>query len=119
MGKYVIQTQRGVAPQGAYSQGYRAGDFIFVTGTGPIDAKTGLLTGESIEEQTEQLISSMESVLAADNASLFDVIKVTVHLSAHRALRALQPCIRPPSFPTLPGVYYGRKRLAPVARHVD
>ena len=81
MAKYVIQTERGAAPQGAYSQGWRAGDFIFVTGTGPVDAKTGKLSGESIEEQTELVISNMESVLAADGASLADVIKVTVHLS--------------------------------------
>jgi 2-iminobutanoate/2-iminopropanoate deaminase len=52
-----------------------------VTGTGPVDAKTGKLVGESIEEQTEQVISNMESVLAADNATLADVVKVTVHLS--------------------------------------
>ena len=81
MPKYVIQTKRGAAPQGAYSQGWRAGDFIFVTGTGPVDAKTGKLSGESIEEQTDLVISNMESVLAADHASLADVIKVTVHLS--------------------------------------
>ena len=41
MTKYVIQTKQGAAPQGAYSQGWRAGDFIFVTGTGPVDPKTG------------------------------------------------------------------------------
>jgi 2-iminobutanoate/2-iminopropanoate deaminase len=81
MAKYVIQTQRGAAPQGAYSQGWRAGDFIFVTGTGPVDAKTGELSGETIEEQTDLVISNMESVLAADHASLSDVVKVTVHLS--------------------------------------
>ena len=81
MAKYVIQTDRGAAPQGAYSQGWRAGDFIFVTGTGPVDAKTGKLAGDSIEQQTEQVISNMESVLAADHATLSDVIKVTVHLS--------------------------------------
>src|SRR6266699_2359111 len=81
MAKYVIQTERGAAPQGAYSQGWRAGDFIFVTGTGPVDPKTGELSGESIEEQTELVISNMESVLAADHATLADVIKVTVHLS--------------------------------------
>ena len=81
MAKYVIQTERGAAPQGAYSQGWRAGDFIFVTGTGPVDARTGKLSGGSIEEQTELVISNMESVLAADRASLADVIKVTVHLS--------------------------------------
>jgi 2-iminobutanoate/2-iminopropanoate deaminase len=81
MAKYVIQTKQGAAPQGAYSQGWRAGDFIFVTGTGPVDAKTGELSGETIEEQTELVISNMESVLAADHAALADVVKVTVHLS--------------------------------------
>jgi 2-iminobutanoate/2-iminopropanoate deaminase len=81
MAKYVIQTKRGQPPQGAYSQGWRAGDFIFVTGTGPVDPQTGKLAGESIEEQTEQVITNMESVLAADKASLADVVKVTVHLS--------------------------------------
>ena len=80
MAKYVIQTKKGAVPQGAYSQGWRAGDFVFVTGTGPVDA-TGKLVGESIEEQTEQVIGNMESVLAADNATLADVVKVTVHLS--------------------------------------
>lgn len=81
MAKYVIQTSKGAAPQGAYSQGWRAGDFIFVTGTGPVDATTGKLAGDSIEAQTEQVISNMETVLAADGATLADVIKVTVHLS--------------------------------------
>ena len=81
MAKYVIQTTRGAAPLGAYSQGWRAGDFVFVTGTGPVDAKTGKLSGESIEEQTDLVISNMESVLAADQATLADVIKVTVHLN--------------------------------------
>jgi 2-iminobutanoate/2-iminopropanoate deaminase len=81
MAKYVIQTTKGAAPQGAYSQGWRAGDFIFVTGTGPVDAATGKLAGDTIEAQTDQVITNMESVLAADHASLADVIKVTVHLS--------------------------------------
>jgi 2-iminobutanoate/2-iminopropanoate deaminase len=81
MAKYVIQSKHSAAPQGAYSQGWRAGDFIFVTGTGPVDAQTGQLVGQSIEEQTEQVISNMKAVLAADNASLADVVKVTVHLS--------------------------------------
>jgi 2-iminobutanoate/2-iminopropanoate deaminase len=81
MAKYVIQTERGAAPQGAYSQGWRAGDFIFVTGTGPVDSRTGKLSGDTIEAQTEQVISNMESVLAADHATLADVVKVTVHLS--------------------------------------
>jgi 2-iminobutanoate/2-iminopropanoate deaminase len=81
MAKYVIQSKRGAPPQGAYSQGWRAGDFIFVTGTGPVDPATGKLVGDSIEEQTEQTIENLVSILEADGASLADVVKVTAHLS--------------------------------------
>jgi len=81
MSKYMIQTKRGAPPAGAYSQGWRAGDFIFVTGTGPIDPSSGKLVGDSIEQQTEQTIKNLAAILDADGASLNDVVKVTVHLS--------------------------------------
>lgn len=81
MAKYAIQSKRGAPPQGAYSQGWRAGDFIFVTGTGPIDPATGKLAGTTIEAQTEQTIENISAILEADGASLRDVVKVSVHLS--------------------------------------
>jgi len=81
MAKYEIQTKRGAPPRGAYSQGWRAGDFIFVTGTGPIDPVTGNLVGDTIEQQTELTIDNISAILEADGASLRDVVKVTVHLS--------------------------------------
>src|SRR3989442_5223416 len=81
MAKYVIQSKRGAPPQGAYSQGWRAGDFIFVTGTGPIDPSTGNLVGDTIEQQTAQTIDNISAILEADGASLGDVVKATVHLS--------------------------------------
>ena len=81
MSKYMIQTKRGAPPQGAYSQGWRAGDFVFVTGTGPIDPATGALAGDTIEQQTEQTINNIVAILEADGVTLDDVIKVNVHLS--------------------------------------
>jgi 2-iminobutanoate/2-iminopropanoate deaminase len=81
LSKYVIQSKRGAPPQGAYSQGWRAGDFIFVTGTGPIDPATGKLAGDTIEQQTDLTIDNLSAILEADGASLRDVVKVTVHLS--------------------------------------
>jgi 2-iminobutanoate/2-iminopropanoate deaminase len=81
MAKYAIQSKRGAPPQGAYSQGWRAGDFIFVTGTGPSDPATGKLVGDTIEPQTDQAIDNIAAILEADGASLRDVVKVTVHLS--------------------------------------
>jgi len=81
MAKYEIQSKRGAPPRGAYSQGWRAGDFIFVTGTGPSDPGSGKIVGDTIEQQTERTIDNMSAILEADGASLRDVVKVTVHLS--------------------------------------
>lgn len=81
MAKYVIQSKKGAPPQGAYSQGWRAGDFLFVTGTGPSDPATGTIVGDTIEQQTEQTIDNISAILEAGGASLQDVVKVTVHLS--------------------------------------
>ena len=81
MAKYEIQSKRGAPPRGTYSQGWRAGDFIFVTGTGPSDPVSGELVGDTIEQQTERTIDNMSAILEADGASLRDVVKVTVHLS--------------------------------------
>ena len=81
MARYVIQSKKGAPPRGAYSQGWRAGDFIFVTGTGPSDPASGAIVGDTIEQQTEQTIDNISAILEADGVSLKDVVKVTVHLS--------------------------------------
>jgi len=79
MPKHVIRSDRGAPPVGAYSQGWRAGDFIFVTGTGPIGPE-GQIRGDTIEEQTHQTIDNIEAILQAGGASLADVVKVNVYL---------------------------------------
>src|ERR1700738_5274674 len=81
MAKYEIQSERVAPSRGACSQGWRAGDFIFVTGTGPSGPVSGELVGDTIEQQTEQTIDNISAILEADGASLRDVVKVTVHLS--------------------------------------
>jgi 2-iminobutanoate/2-iminopropanoate deaminase len=80
MSKRVIRTDQGAPPLGAYSQSWRAGDFVFVTGTGPI-GPDGKVKGDTIEEQTAVTLDNIASVLEVEGAGLADVIKVTVHLS--------------------------------------
>jgi len=80
MPKHAIHTDKAGPPLGAYSQGIRAGDFLFVSGCGPIDPGTGQVRGESIEEQTELVISNIEAILEAGGATLADVVQATVHL---------------------------------------
>ncbi len=72
---------KGVArPGGPYSPGLRAGDLIFVSGQVPTDPETGKLAGESIEEQTRQVLNNVKAVLEAAGASMDDCVKMTVHL---------------------------------------
>ena len=79
MPKQVIRAQRGAPPVGAYSQGWRAGDFVFVTGTVPI-GPDGSVVGDTIGEQTRVTIDNVEAVLEAAGATLADVVKVNVYL---------------------------------------
>ena len=81
MTKQRISTTTGAQPIGAYSQGLRAGDFVFVSGQGPLDPKTGKVTGATIEEQTARVLENIKAILEAAGASMADVVKVSAHLS--------------------------------------
>jgi 2-iminobutanoate/2-iminopropanoate deaminase len=81
MPKQQISTKKGASPMGAYSQGLKAGDFVFVSGQGPLDPDTGKVVGETIEEQTTRTLENIKAILEAAGASMADVVKVSAHLS--------------------------------------
>ena len=81
MAKQEIRPENGPKPGGAYSPGLRVGDFVFVSGQGPINPATGELAGDAIEAQTAQVLENIKSILEAAGASMADVVKTTVHLS--------------------------------------
>jgi 2-iminobutanoate/2-iminopropanoate deaminase len=81
MPKQQITTESGATPMGAYSQGLRAGDFIFVSGQGPLDPTTGKIVGETIEEQTARTLENIKAILEAGGATMADVVKVSAHLT--------------------------------------
>ena len=81
MSKQQIATNSGASPVGAYSQGLRVGDFIFVSGQVPRDPVTGKIVGETIEEQTARVLENIKAILAAGGAEMADVVKVSAHLS--------------------------------------
>jgi 2-iminobutanoate/2-iminopropanoate deaminase len=67
---------------GAYSQAIRAGDFVFVSGQGPLDPETGEVHGDTIEEQTERTLRNVEAIAQAAGGSLRDVVKVSAFLAS-------------------------------------
>jgi 2-iminobutanoate/2-iminopropanoate deaminase len=81
MSKQKITTKSGASPVGAYSQGLRVGDFVFVSGQGPLDPATGKIVGETIEEQTARVLENIKAILTAGGATMADVVKVSAHLS--------------------------------------
>ena len=76
-----IQTPNAPQAIGPYSQGIRAGGFVFVSGQIPLDPATGELAAESIEDQTERVLTSLGAVLEAAGTSMDRVVKTTVYLS--------------------------------------
>jgi 2-iminobutanoate/2-iminopropanoate deaminase len=67
---------------GAYSQAVRAGDFVFISGQGPLDPRTLRVRGATIEEQTEVTIRNVQAIAEASGGSLDDVVKVSAFLSS-------------------------------------
>jgi 2-iminobutanoate/2-iminopropanoate deaminase len=67
-------------PRGPYSPAVRAGDFIFVSGQGPIDPATDKLSGGDIAQQTRLTLENLRRVLAACGATMSDVVKCSVFL---------------------------------------
>jgi len=62
------------------AQAIRAGDFLFVSGQGPLDPVTREVVSGGIEDQTRQVLSNLRSVLEAGGAGLAQVVNMRVCL---------------------------------------
>src|SRR3954449_5435757 len=66
---------------GAYSAAVEIDGWVYVSGQGPLDAKTAEVIRGTIEQETELTLKHVETILKAAGCSLNDVVKSTVHLS--------------------------------------
>ena len=79
MARDIIRT--GDAPSSPiFSQAVRAGGLIFVSGQAPIDPATGRISGETIQEQTRQSLTNVQTILAAAGSGLDKIVSATVIL---------------------------------------
>jgi 2-iminobutanoate/2-iminopropanoate deaminase len=74
-----IATDRAPAAIGAYSQGIRAGGFVYTSGQLGMSPDGAFVPG-GVAEQTRQALSNVAAVLEAGGSSLARVVKVTVFL---------------------------------------
>jgi len=80
--KSIVRTEAAPAPfQGApYSQAIRSGGFVFVSGQLALKPGAKVLSGGSIEEQTEQVLANVRAILEEAGSSLDRLVKTTVFL---------------------------------------
>jgi len=76
-----IETKDAPAAGGHYSQAVVHNRLVFVSGQLAIDPKTGERKLGSIEEQTEQVLKNVESILKAANSDFSRVLKMTVYVA--------------------------------------
>ena len=77
--KEAVLSQDAPKPIGPYSQGIKAGEFIFVAGQTGADPATGQVTGD-IKAQTERALKNISGILSAGGSSIDKVVKTTVYL---------------------------------------
>jgi 2-iminobutanoate/2-iminopropanoate deaminase len=77
----VISTNGAPAAIGPYSQAIRFGGLLFVSGQIAIDPPTGVLVGDDVAAQTEQVLKNGAAILKAGGSGLDRVLKTTVYLT--------------------------------------
>ena len=81
MGKEVIRDPNSAQPIGPYSQGIKAGNFIFVAGEKGIDPSSGKVIEGGIEAETRQTFENIKGILESAGASLDDVVASSVFMT--------------------------------------
>ncbi|MGI6591032.1 MAG: RidA family protein [Eggerthellaceae bacterium] len=75
-----IATPDAPAAIGPYSQGVIANGLLFASGQIPLDPQTGQIVGNTIEEQTAQVMKNIGALLAAAGTDFDHVVKTTCFL---------------------------------------
>ena len=68
-------------PPGPFSHAAVVGDWVYTSGMGGLDPKTGQVVSDDVIEQTRQAILNTERILAAAGCTLQDVVKSVVYLT--------------------------------------
>jgi 2-iminobutanoate/2-iminopropanoate deaminase len=76
----MIHTSQAPEAIGPYSQAVVAGDLVFCSGQIPLDPETMTLVGDSVVDQTSQVLRNLSEVLKASGSGVSSILKTTVFL---------------------------------------
>ena len=75
-----VNTKKAPAAIGPYSQAIVTGNLVFTSGQIPINPETGIIVGENISEQAEQVCKNISAVLEAAGSSVDKTVKTVCYL---------------------------------------
>lgn len=76
-----ISTDKAPKAIGPYSQAVLCGSMLYTSGQIALSPESGELVGDSIAEQTEQIMKNLSAVLEAAGTSFENVVKTTCFLA--------------------------------------
>ena len=76
-----INAEAAPTPPGPFSHATIIGPWVYTSGMGGLDPKTGEVVSDDVVEQTEQAFRNVEAILAAAGCTLADVVKATLYLT--------------------------------------
>lgn len=76
-------------PRGPYSPAVRAGDFLYVSGQGPVDPETNQFSFGDIRHETRAVLNNIRLILEGCGSSIADVVKCSVFLKDGRDFGAM------------------------------
>lgn len=78
MSRTVIFTADAPVTPPAYSQAVKAAGLVFVSGTAPIDPRTGKIIEGSVQQQVAQCLANISAILAEAGSSLRQAVSATL-----------------------------------------
>src|SRR5215213_2673144 len=75
-----VMAEKGPAPAGPYSHAVLAGDFVFISGQGPVSPETGTMP-DAFTDQVRQTFENVITILESAGSSLDNVVKVNAYVT--------------------------------------
>lgn len=78
--RYPVESNEAPKAIGPYSQGIKAGGFVFVSGQVALDPVTGAMVAGDVAAQTERVLQNLQAIVEAAGSDFERVVKTTVYL---------------------------------------
>ncbi len=81
MDRQIVHADKAPKPVGPYSQGIKAGGWLYVSGQLPIDPKTGAVVEGAFASQVRAVLDNVKAIIEAGGSDLDHVVKATIYLT--------------------------------------